>query len=46
MIQVMGGVVSLESYIKVHETPFDGSPESGPTQVGMGQYLLIPFLVG
>ena len=42
----MGGVVSLESYIKVHETPFDGSPESGPTQVGMGQYLLIPFLVG
>ena len=30
---VMGGVVSLESYIKVHATPFDGSPESGPTQV-------------
>ena len=30
---VMGGVVSLESYIKVHPTPFDGSAESGPTQV-------------
>jgi len=30
---VMGGVVSLESYIKVHATPFDGSAESGPTQV-------------
>ena len=29
----MGGVVSLESYIKVHATPFDGSPTSGPTQV-------------
>ena len=31
--EVMGGVVSLESYIKVHATPFDGSPTSGPTQV-------------
>ena len=30
---VMGGVVSLESYIKVHPTPFDGSAESRPTQV-------------
>jgi len=29
---VMGGVVSLE-FIKVHPTPFDGSAESGPTQV-------------
>jgi len=23
----------LESYIQVHTTPFDGSAESGPTQV-------------
>lgn len=30
---IMGGTVSLQSYIKVHSTPFDGSAESGPTQV-------------
>lgn len=30
---VMGGVVSLNSYIRVQQTPFDGSAQSGPTQV-------------
>ena len=30
--QVMGGVVSLNSYIWVQQTPFDGSAQSGPTQ--------------
>ena len=31
--QVMGGVVSLQSFIQVHDTPFDGTEASGPTQV-------------
>eukprot|EP00913_Durusdinium_trenchii_P009141 g8591.t1 len=30
---VMGGVVSLQSFIQVHDTPFDGTEASGPTQV-------------
>ena len=31
--EVMGGVVELQSYIKVHATDFEGTLESGPNQV-------------